>query len=103
MAVSESGQLENSFSMADWARDKRPVWEAICKKYGGDPKAFDWGTWKFFDWGIGKAWPTLSSITKARKLGWTRYDDTYDSWIDTYCAFENAGVLPSNARLFERS
>ncbi|KAL4761199.1 SDR family oxidoreductase [Aspergillus foveolatus] len=85
---------ENQFKMSDWAADKRPVWESICAKYGGSPEAFDWGTWAFFDWGIGKAWPTLSSISKARRFGWNRYDDTFESWVETFRAFENAGVLP---------
>lgn len=101
MAIGESNHLENQFSMSNWAKDKRPVWEAICKKYGGDPNAFDWGTWGFFDWSIGKSWPTLSSISKARNMGWNRYDDTYETWIETYRAFENAGVLPSNTLLRE--
>ncbi|KAL4974756.1 hypothetical protein BDW66DRAFT_161055 [Aspergillus desertorum] len=60
---------ENQFKMSEWAAEKRPVWESICAKYGGNPEAFDWGTWAFFDWGIGKAWPTLSSISKARRFG----------------------------------
>ncbi|KAL5046074.1 hypothetical protein BDW71DRAFT_70485 [Aspergillus fruticulosus] len=85
---------ENQFKMSDWAADKRPAWESICAKYGGNPEAFDWGTWAFFDWGIGKAWPTLSSISKARRFGWNRYDDTFESWVETFRAFENAGVLP---------
>lgn len=101
MASGETDQLEYQFSMSDWAKDKRPVWETICKKYGGNPDAFDWGTWKFFDWSTGKSWPTLSSVSKARKMGWNRYDDTYETWIETYRAFENAAVLPSQSLLRE--
>lgn len=48
--------------MGDWAKDKRPVWEAICDKYGGNKEAFDWGTWGFFDWATGKSWPTISTM-----------------------------------------
>lgn len=85
--------------MSDWAKDKKPVWETICDKYGGTKDAFDWGTWDFFDWAIGKAWPTLLSINKARKFGWTRHDDTFETWVETFRSFENAGILPSNHRL----
>ncbi|KAL4920529.1 hypothetical protein BDW62DRAFT_7278 [Aspergillus aurantiobrunneus] len=96
-ATGESGtHRENEFTMGEWAADKRPVWEAICRKYGGNLEAFDWGTWAFFDWGIGKAWPTLTSVSKARRFGWDRYDDTYESWIETFRSFENAGILPRN-------
>ena len=80
--------------MADWARDKAQVWERVCEKYGGSKDAFAMGTWGFFDWSIGKAWPTVSSISKARKFGWTRYDDTFETWVETFRTFGNAGILP---------
>ena len=86
--------MANNFLMTEWAKDKKEVWERVVAKYGGNPKAFDWGTWDFFDWAIGKAWLTIGSVSKARRLGWSRYDDTYDAWIQTFRAFENAGVLP---------
>jgi hypothetical protein len=80
--------------MADWAADKKEVWERICDKYGGNKEAFDWGTWFFFDWAVGKAWPTLSSMQKARRFGWNRYDDTFETWVESFRAFENSGILP---------
>lgn len=70
-------------------------------KYGGQSEAFDWGTWGLFNWASGKSWPTISSVNKARKLGWTRYDSTLDTWMETYRAFEEAGVLPSRAALLQ--
>ncbi|KAK4937745.1 hypothetical protein LTR10_021690 [Elasticomyces elasticus] len=102
-AAGEGTQLAHSFRMEDWAKDKKPVWEKICEKYGGDKNAFDWGSWFFFDWTLGKAWPTLSSLTKARSFGWTRYDDTLATWIDTFKALENGGVLPKNRVLLAGS
>ena len=94
--LGDSQKMAHGFRMADWATDKKPVWDRVCEKYGGKKEAFEWGTWFFFDWSVGKAWPTLSSMTKARKFGWNRYDDTYETWVETFKAFENAGVLPLN-------
>ncbi|KAH7341215.1 hypothetical protein BKA66DRAFT_35018 [Pyrenochaeta sp. MPI-SDFR-AT-0127] len=88
------GKYAHNLKMGDWAKDKRQVWEAICEKYGGSKEAFDWGTWGFFDWATGKSWPTISTMTKARKFGWHRHDDTYETWVETFRAFENAGILP---------
>lgn len=85
--------------MGDWAKDKKQVWEKIRDKYGGNKEAFDWGTWGFFDWATGKAWPTLSSLSKARSFGWTRYDDTFETWVETFRAFENAGILPPRRKV----
>jgi hypothetical protein len=87
--------------MSCWADGKNEIWLRICEKYGGNPEAFDWGTWGLFEWSMGKTWPTLSTITKARGYGWTRYDDTYTTWIETFRAFESGGVLPSRQRLLE--
>ncbi|KAF4548074.1 Hypothetical protein D9617_32g091940 [Elsinoe fawcettii] len=93
--LGDDGKMANEFKMETWAQGKREVWDRVCDKYGGSKEAFDWGTWGFFDWSIGKAWPTLSSISKARKYGWNRYDDTYETWVETFRTFANAGVLPS--------
>ena len=89
--------------MGDWAKDKKPVWEKVCEQYGGSKEAFDWGTWGFFDWAVGKAWPTISSISKARKFGWHRHDDTFETWIETFRTFENAGILPQNHLLHTKA
>lgn len=93
-ALGYDGVYAHNFKMGDWAQGKQQYWDSVCEKYGGDKDAFDWGTWGFFDWMIGKAWPTTSSMSKARKFGWHRHDDTYETYVETFRAFENAGVLP---------
>lgn len=93
-ADGESQRMANNFSMIQWAKDNEEVWQSVVAKHGGHPEAFKWGTWDFFDWMIGKAWCTIGSVSKARKFGWMRYDDTYDTWIETFRSFENAGILP---------
>ncbi|TKX22881.1 hypothetical protein C1H76_4916 [Elsinoe australis] len=95
----EDAKLANNFKMGDWAQGKQEVWDEVVKKYGGNPMAFEWGTWGFFDWAIGKSWSTVGTASKARKMGWTRYDDTYDTWVETFQMFENAGTLPSRSTL----
>ncbi|GME31383.1 Nad-dependent epimerase dehydratase [Neofusicoccum parvum] len=89
-----SNTLDNEVDMYEWAKDKKPVWEAIVKKYGGNPKAIEWGTWGFFGWATGKSWLTIGTTQKARKFGWTRMDDTYESWRETFRSLENAGIIP---------
>ncbi|KAJ0421362.1 hypothetical protein BJY00DRAFT_323348 [Aspergillus carlsbadensis] len=91
--------LANEIDMVQWAADKRGVWEAVVAKYGGRKEAFEWGTWGFFNWATGKSWCTVSSVHKARSMGWRRTDRTFDTWVETYRSFENAGVLPSRRAL----
>ena len=103
-ALGESYEhVENEFAMSKWAKDKQPVWERITKNYGGNPEAFGWGTWQTMDWAVGKSWPAAMTVSKARKFGWTRYDDTYDNWVDTIRAFENAGILPRRQVLLDNT
>ena len=83
--------------MGEWAQDKKPVWERIVAKFGGDPEAFQLDAFKLMNWYItpsGIPGPFMSSIAKARKFGWEYTDETYQAWIDTIRAYENAGVLP---------
>ncbi|KAL2786973.1 hypothetical protein BJX66DRAFT_328211 [Aspergillus keveii] len=98
-AAGQATTLANEIDMVEWAKNKRPVWERIVAKYGGEVEAFDWATWGFFNWATGKSWLTISSINKARKFGWHRSDNTFDTWIETYRSFENTGVIPSRRAL----
>ncbi|KAJ5725296.1 uncharacterized protein N7483_006653 [Penicillium malachiteum] len=100
-AAGQANTLANEIDMVEWAKDKREVWERVVSKYGGKADAFDWGTWGFFNWATGKSWITISSVNKARKFGWHRNDKTFDTWIETYRSFENAGVLPSRRALLK--
>ncbi|KAH7152562.1 hypothetical protein EDB81DRAFT_881530 [Dactylonectria macrodidyma] len=93
--VHDDGRLATQVVLGEWAKDKKLVWERLCDKYGGNKEAFDWGTWSFFNWATGKTWPTIMSISKARKFGWNRCDDTLETWIETFKAFENAGIFLS--------
>ncbi|RAK89220.1 NAD-dependent epimerase/dehydratase [Aspergillus costaricaensis CBS 115574] len=98
-AAGQAKTLSNEIDMVEWAKDKRAVWETVVQKHGGKVEAFEWGTWGFFNWATGKSWLTISSVNKARKYGWQRHDNTFDTWIETYRSFENAGVLPSHDSL----
>lgn len=81
-------------SLVEWAKDKRPVWEQMVKKYGGNVEAFDWCEWGALSWAEGMHWPTLPSATKARKFGWKRFDTATECWFGTLKSFQNAGILP---------
>lgn len=87
-------ELINEFDVAEWAKDKREAWQSIVRKWGGKEEVFDWAAWGHLRWGMGRAWSTLLSVGKARRYGWTRYDDTYITWLKTYKVLEGSGILP---------
>ncbi|KEF51433.1 uncharacterized protein A1O9_12582 [Exophiala aquamarina CBS 119918] len=92
------GNSKSKVLLETWAQDprKKEAWDRVCDKFGGNKDTFAWGSWAFLDWVSQKTWPTLSSCAKARSFGWTRVDDTFSTWIETYRMFENAGILPPN-------
>ncbi|CAK44055.1 hypothetical protein M747DRAFT_357323 [Aspergillus niger ATCC 13496] len=90
-------ETTQSFDLAEWAQDKKPVWERIVTKYGGDPEAFQLDAFRLMNWYITPApnmVPFISTVAKARHFGWNHGDDTYQSWLNTMRAYEDAGVLP---------
>lgn len=95
--------MESQIKMVEWAKDKKPVWERVVAKNGGSSEAFDWATWDILDWGLGESWLAITTVAKARKFGWTRFDDTYDTWIETFRSFENAGVLPMSTPIEKKA
>ncbi|KAH6959623.1 hypothetical protein BKA56DRAFT_500944 [Ilyonectria sp. MPI-CAGE-AT-0026] len=85
---------EPPFRISEWAKDKREVWHRICDKYGGKKEVFDWATWDAMEWVGCMTWLSLISLKKARKFGWNRVDDTYETWLQTCKTYEMAGTLP---------
>jgi hypothetical protein len=79
---------------AEWAKDKREAWQSIVRNWGGKEEVFDWAAWGHLRWGMGRSWSTLLWVRKARRYGWTRYDDTYITWLKTYKVLEGSGSLP---------
>jgi hypothetical protein len=65
------GELQQELSLAEWAKDKRAVWDKICDMAGvPDAKStWDAGTWAFQDWVFQRAWYGTLSVNKARKFG----------------------------------
>jgi len=91
------GDVQLDFSLAEWAKDKRQVWETMCEKAGvPDAKAtFDSGTWAYQDWVFQRSWSATLSINKAREYGWTGHIDSYKSLVATFEKFKELGQIPS--------
>ncbi|KAJ5326862.1 uncharacterized protein MYU51_001541 [Penicillium brevicompactum] len=86
-----------TIDMAEWAKDKRPTWEKIVAKHGGEVNSFNIAAFELMNWYIapsGIKGSILATNAKARDFGWLRNDDTYRAWLSTMRAYENAGVLP---------
>ncbi|KAJ5665660.1 NAD dependent epimerase/dehydratase family protein [Penicillium maclennaniae] len=79
-----------------WARraDVNQAWAGLRDKYHLDQQAWNKATWDFLVLTMGRDWSCVASMSKARKLGWTGYADTWEELEETFRALEEGGVLP---------
>lgn len=92
----EEGALQQEFSLQEWSKDKRAVWERLCEK-SGVPEAkstWDAGTWAFQDWVFQRAWCSTLSFNKARDFGYTGYRDSYKSITRAFDSFKDCKQIP---------
>lgn len=92
----DEGALRQEFSATEWLRDKGPVWEALCDK-AGVPEAkptFGFVTPFILDWAFRRSWSATLSMSKARKLGWTGYVDSYESNVQVFERFRELKQIP---------
>jgi nucleoside-diphosphate-sugar epimerase len=92
----QEGQLEQEFTLAEWSKDKRAVWDRLCDK-AGVPEAkatWDAATWQYQDWVFQRSWSATLSFNKARKFGWTGFRDSYESITDTFAIMKKLKQIP---------
>lgn len=84
-----------------WAKDPKVVkaWETLRDKYGLDASAWDHATWGFLTFVLGREFSCVVSMSKARKMGWNGYEDTWDSFEEVFSQLEEAKVLPPVSKL----
>lgn len=91
------GGVQLEVSLAEWAKDKREVWDKICDRAGAPEAKATWegGTWAFQDWVFQRTWSGTLSVNKARKFGWTGHIDSFESFTDVFKRFQESGQLPT--------
>jgi nucleoside-diphosphate-sugar epimerase len=102
LGISKDSLVENNptlFLQVDpqkWASraDVNEAWAQLRDKYHLDQHAWDKATWDFLVLTMGRDWSCVASMSKARKLGWTGYADTWDELEDTFRRLEEEKVLP---------
>ncbi|OTA59671.1 hypothetical protein K449DRAFT_407076 [Hypoxylon sp. EC38] len=79
-------------------REDRPevkkAWETVRDRHGPDQTAWDGATWGFLAFLLGRNYSCIASMSKARKLGWIGYADTWDEFERTFKELEDAKMLP---------
>lgn len=84
-----------------WAQRPEVVqkWEELRDRFGLDQSVWDKATWGFLTFLLGREFDCVVSMSKARKLGWTGYQDTKDAFMETLDELESEGILPRASEL----
>ena len=84
-----------------WAQrtDVKDAWSKIKAKSNLNQAVWDNATWDFLTFVLGREWGCVGSMSKARKLGWTGYEDTWESFDRTFRTLEKEGIIPPAAEL----
>ena len=71
-----------AISLVAYMADKTPLWQAMQKKYGLQPYAFDTlVAWPFGDYVFATDWDVISNITKCRQHGFHDVVDSEDMFV----------------------
>lgn len=81
--------------LADFMRDKEPVWEGIVRKHGLEPKRLaDLAQWTFADALLRQRHDVVSSTTKLRRAGFHDVVDSEEQFLAHLEAYRGARYLP---------
>ena len=89
-------RVEQKIDLVKWSQrdDVQTAWKKLRDRDGLDSDAFGNATWAFLGFVLGRNYPIVISMSKARKYGWTGYQDTWESISETLDRLEEEKVLP---------
>ncbi|KIW14628.1 hypothetical protein PV08_07412 [Exophiala spinifera] len=88
--------IHQQIDTTKWAQrpDVVEAWEKLRDRFGLQQDTWDKATWTFVTFLFGRNYSCVASMSKARKLGWTGYQDTWDAFEETFEELEKEGILP---------
>lgn len=97
----KQSEVNCQIDLQKWAAspDVVKAWEHLRDRYGLDQTAWDSATWDFLSFLLGRNYSNVASMSKARKMGWHGYADTWDEFQRTFKELEEAKMLPPVADL----
>ncbi|KAL2312031.1 Epimarase [Schizosaccharomyces pombe] len=93
-----NSKIINQISLQQWVKQKKvqDAWRTIAERENLNAHALEVGTWAFCDFLFGRTYNVISSMSKARKLGYTGYYDTFDGFKETFDELKKQKQIPQN-------
>ncbi|KAI0968217.1 NAD(P)-binding protein [Xylaria arbuscula] len=86
----------NQIDLTKWAQRPEVVkaWESLRDRHDLDQGIWDNATWAFLNFLLGREYSCVASMSKARRMGFTKYADTWVEFQHTLKELEAAEMLP---------
>ncbi|KAI9756105.1 MAG: hypothetical protein M4579_003992 [Chaenotheca gracillima] len=90
------GLVRQRIDLTKWSQkpEVKRAWEKLAARDGLDNDAFEKATWGFLGFVLGRNYNLVISMSKARKLGWTGYVDSWDALEECLQELEDEKILP---------
>lgn len=94
--ITEQSSVDQQVDLVKWSQrdDVKAAWSKVADREGLDKSAFEKATWGFLGFVLGRNYDLVISMSKARKLGWTGYQDSWESLSEVFQDLEKTGILP---------
>ncbi|KAK4697383.1 hypothetical protein P7C71_g677, partial [Lecanoromycetidae sp. Uapishka_2] len=91
------GEVQQKIDLIKWSQreDVKQAWDKLQAEHGLEKDAFEKATWGFLGFVLGRNYNVVISMSKARKLGWTGYIDSWDALTECWDELEKEKILPS--------
>lgn len=88
--------LTQRINLVKWSQEDKvkEAWQKLADREGLDPEALEKATWGFADFVLGRHYNVIQSMSKARKIGWTGYLDTWEAFQNLFTRLEAEKVVP---------
>ena len=82
--------------LADWMKDKGPVWERIVGREGLVPQPLEaTALWAFGDFVFRQDWDVLSNLTRLRRTGFAGSIDSAEMFARQFTQYRAARLMPT--------
>ena len=82
--------------LVDQMKDAEPIWEGIIRKYSLQPHRIDTlASWWHSDADLGRQIEAFTDVSKSRRLGFTDYQETPNSFRDLFNRLRTERIIPS--------
>lgn len=88
--------VEQRIDLVKWSQkdEVKKAWQRLAEREGLKKEAFEQATWGFLGFVLGRNFDIVISMSKARKMGWTGYVDSWDCLSECFDELVREGVLP---------